>query len=189
MSFKNNHMAVTEAVVGLRTNVALKLDLTGITWDNAKEKLVGNLEYGWTRFTDLWIIMNYIKCNFNCHAAANAIGYSATKKSNGASSIQKRLERINTVSFIAIIREMFRVKLLTTSTTKAIITKQLNSNTYINANIRRGKFYRFYTKLMVTSALEKFPNMAECASKLGVEEADLQWWLDENVENILVSAG
>jgi len=183
MSFRNRHMLVKEAIVGLRTNVASKLDLSGITWANARKKLVSNHEYGNTKYTDLWCVINYIKNTFQLADASDEIGYSAQdKKYSGAASLSFRLKRINTSNFMEIIHEMFRVKLIDKETTRQIIQKEGHGN------IARGKFYRFYTKLMITSALEKFPNMATCASKLGVEEADLQWWLDEDVENVLVSA-
>jgi len=192
MAYKSNNMGM-EAINGLTTSLIIPLDtlFVGMNIDSLKEKYINGQERGNTKFPDLIIVTIFIACRFILLETSKKVGYSITNKEGKPTwavwALTQRLRRINTTNFADVVFNMLANGLITTDDTKAIITRRVHNRPGTNKTITKGRVYRYYAKRLVVDALKLYPNMIDCANKLGVEAEDLEWWLNEDVENILVS--
>lgn len=181
MAWKSRQMrtdAVRASVEAISDNLLtrLKEKLRGITWDNASHMLVSNQEYGNTKFSDLWIIMCFLKEHMFLIDASRRIGYRAYY--NGW-AIRKRMERINTIHFLTVAEAMLYNGLLD------------HQDLFETLRIRRGgsKFHRFFAKQLVLSAIETNGSRKLAAETLRVEELIINYWANLKVEDPRINVG
>jgi len=190
MSYHNQHMATT--ISGIRGNVE-EIDYkdlyVGITPENAREKMVSNMEYGSTKFSDKWILYNYFRHEFMYNESSYAIGYACAIRNGlpvAGQGMLFRLRRINTESVFEAARSLIRNNLLTLGNITNILNKGLEKRK-TSTDAQDGKAYKFYAQKLVQSAVKKANGKRRVAAKsLGVKQKVITYWMDLEVEDILV---
>lgn len=194
MSYMSQHMNFP--IAGIRVSVEIKTYeelmkvLKGVTWGTFKDTFISPQEYGHTKFNDLVIIAYYLKNHFNLRVTSTDIGYNVKDFRNGtASTLSRRLRRINTTSLYYIGEAMIKSNLLSNKDIQVILNlpfiKYSRSKDKIDTRPCHGNFYKFFAKWYVTGALEKYDNKRRATAKeLGVKLNIVSYWADLEVEDI-----
>lgn len=167
--------------------------LEGIeTWEQFKQVCITPYQYGNTKFIDFHILACYFYCGLNLNKAAMETGYTAVIDNAGtkraAHGIQQRLQRICTNSPFAVIEPIIEKGWISRETIRGILIAP-EKPTGTEVRMRNGKFFKFYAKWYVVSALEYFGQDAIItAEHLGIDLGCLVYWTALEVENILVTA-
>lgn len=173
------------------------------TWEDFNNGCVAEDLYGNTKYTDLKIIPHFFNAGLNMTKASAAIGYAlrndANRDNQQLTGIMLRLRRMNIRNLFAIIQVFIDKSLIDIHTIHEIL--RIDGHfTQKHAAIRRGKFYKYYAKWYVVDAVKYTKEnleeenvfithddvMTMLETHLGVNTATLQYWLDLEVEDIMV---
>lgn len=191
----NQHMGTT--VPGVRGSVMinnLKHVFKDTTWENFKERHVGDHEYGWTRFNDLTVVAYYFKHRFALTAASIDIGYGDSgtyAETNGrTAALTSRLKRINAESILEIGRSLMRYHLITKNDLKHILTDPVYPPPNPGPGTRPWKsiMYQYFAKRIVLEAIKKWGGRRAAARQLNVKLTVITYWAELDVADPMVRA-
>jgi len=195
MSFRNRHMRQSNILAGVRGCMVLRTyaeAFTGATWDNIKELFVNHMEYGWTKYPDVYILAHYINSHFMLRKTMRACGYGEdSKKTPGASILVDRLRRMNVLSLLAIHDAMIDNGLIGIRHMKPVLEMNIPEAKKGNGKrIYDNEAFLFYTKSLVTDALAKAkaPRVKNVANKFGTTQKVINYWAELEVEDIRVQS-
>lgn len=195
MTFKNRQMRTENMLKGVRgcmVWVTYAKAFKGITWENAKDRFINNMEYGWTRFPDVLIIMYFIKNYFVMRRTHVEIGY-ACRTSKTGNNLDKRLRRLNVLSILEVFNAMVDNGLVSKTHLKPVLEQNIPKE---KGGLKRpGRVYstpifRFYTKSLITDALAKAnaPKIQNVAKQFDVTQKIVRYWANKEVEDIRVQS-
>jgi hypothetical protein len=157
------------------------------TWDEFKLMCHTNQLHGWTKFTDFNILPLYFKNGLNLRLTAADIGYAmGANNTGGARPVGFRLSRINIKRPFLIINPFIQKGLIPMETIRNIldITKKRAA---AETSVRRGKYFKYYAKWFVTSALEE-PEYCinSLANYIGIDVETIKYWVNLTVKDVMV---
>lgn len=170
-------------VLGNNSNSIMKR-LEGInTWEEymaSCEKESTQL-YGNTKNTDLTVLAGYFAAGMRSMVAGELIGYKGTK-GRRVNTITFRLKRMNTSSPFLVIEPFIYKNIIPRKTICDILMNKMHWSA------RNGRFYKFYAKWYVDSALDYFKgNLKKTAKHLEVSIETIKYWINREVENVLIN--
>lgn len=174
MSYHSQHMTI--AIAGIRSTTPVKSYdsvFKGITKSNIKQKMVSTQEYGNTKFCDAYIFVCYLQNHAVLTHTAKAIGYKGGKRKNKkdtipSNNLTQRLERINSESFLMLIKEAIKAKLVSMHDITTIL--------YSTGQAKNGRFYKKFCKRVVTEAANEFKNKKNAAAYLNINLRRFNYW-------------
>lgn len=154
--------------------------LSGVSFEEARRLMVGNQEYGNTKFPDAWLVLCYFKGCFIAKQASILAGYANYTRDDGivvgGYAIKKRMARVNTKSMFALARGFMTAGHITKEDLRQILVPKGQSQ----LAAARGSLYKFWAKELVVSAVKKQGSRAKAAKAFGTTEEVVDKWADMN---------
>lgn len=202
MTFRNRQMRIENMLNGVRGCMVWKPYnevFVGITWDNMYARLCSGMEYGWTKYSDDYLIAHFINAHFLTTRAVDNIGYSTSASIGSAvTNLTNRLRRMNVMSFLEIHDAMVINGLIDKHHLKGVIERNIQGTTIrrTNARVYRGDIFRFFTKSIITDAMakahsrknSKHTKAQNVAIKFGTTEEHIKYWIKQKVVDIRVQS-
>jgi len=151
--------------------------LLGSSMAKLKKVMVGNQEYGNTKFPDDWLVLCYFKSRFVAKRAQIMAGYAT----GGGSAITLRMARMNTSNMFVLAKIFIKTRQIDKGDIRAILEpKGQGQNRAANSAL-----YKFWSKELVLAAIKKQGSRAKAAKALGTTEEVVNKWADIEVERPL----
>lgn len=194
MAFNNSQMALT--VDGTRSGV--QIVGSNPEWNNRNHHEPTGQEYGNTKWPDFIIASRYVTNALDVRQTCLDLKYVRqieTTRKNGTKGsklvgneygLTYRLRRINSNCLINVIKMLLEKKELEKEVLPKILYKTSIGEKETKRAVLNYKFHRYYAKSFAEGALKKYGNRKNAAIGLWINIHTLNYWLNEEVEDMRV---
>ena len=183
MSFEGSHMSNPVGLRGPVKTVENAYDMyAGINnWQELEDTMVTPQEYGWTRFSDAWLIPCYLKAQFLLADGGSFARYKG-ERSTQATALGFRAKRFNINNMLNVAQALIHQGLLSPADLKEILERPIREKPGISGWVLTD-LYAFWAKQLVIKSVEETDDYDITATAFGVDTDVIEWWMDLEVED------